>query len=168
MSFSLVPRQMTRSIYTIDLAALQARGVKVIFADLDNTLARYSERQPAQELRAWLSGAQARGFRLFVVSNSRKSTRADEFCRALGVPYIKHAGKPKRKGFDRALAQCGVDREEAVMVGDQIFTDILGANRSGIFSILVRPIANDTIFRRLRHAIEAPMRWGCKDKEGWT
>lgn len=167
MSFSLVPRQMNYSIYSIDLRALKARGIKVVFADLDNTLARYSEREPSPELRDWLKELERLGMKLFVVSNSRKSTRANHFCYLLGVDYIKHAGKPKRKGFRQALRMNEITPHEAVMVGDQIFTDILGGNRAHIYTILVRPIANDTIFRVLRHAIEAPFRAFCKNRGNW-
>ena len=167
MSFSFVPKQMCRSIYQINLEALRDQGIKVIFADLDNTLAKYSERTAGKGLMAWLERVERAGLKVFVVSNSRKSTRADRFCQSAGLDYIKHAGKPKRKGFLRAMALCGVTAEECVMVGDQIFTDILGANRCGILSILVRPIANDTIFRKLRHAIEAPFRAFCKDRRRW-
>lgn len=167
MPFSLVPRHMERSIYTMNLNLLEQQGVRVIFADLDNTLARYSERTPSERLLAWKQSLEQHGIRLFVVSNSRKSTRADEFCRAGDIPYIKHAGKPKKQGFVRALEWNDVTPEQVVMVGDQIFTDILGGNRCGIDTVLVRPVANDTIFRVLRHGLEAPMRWLCRDRRSW-
>ena len=167
MSFSLVPRQMCRSIYHLDLDALKERGIRVLFADLDNTLARYSERRPSPELRAWLGELERHGLTLFVLSNSRKSTRADEFCQDLGIPYIKHAGKPKRAGFERALARCGVTAGETAIVGDQIFTDILGGNRAGVWAILVRPLAIDNPFRALRYGVETPMRLLCRNREGW-
>ncbi len=167
MPFSFIPRHMEQSIYTIDVNALEQQGVRVVFADLDNTLARYSERKPSAELMAWKDALAQHGIRLFVVSNSRKSTRADEFCKAAEIPYIKHAGKPKKKGFLRALEQNGVTPEQTVMVGDQIFTDILGGNRCEIDTILVRPVANDTIFRVIRHGLEAPMRMLCRDRRSW-
>ena len=107
MPFSLVPKRLCRSIYALDLDALHARGIRVLFADLDNTLARYSEHAPSEELRAWAQNVEAHGIRLFVLSNSRKATRADVFCKALDIPYLKHAGKPKRSGFQKAMALCG-------------------------------------------------------------
>lgn len=167
MSFSLIPRHMEQSIYTIDVKSLAKQGVRVVFADLDNTLARYSERTPSKRLMAWKETLKENGIQLFVVSNSRKSIRADVFCNAAGIPYIKHAGKPKKKGFQRAMEHSGVTPEQAVMVGDQIFTDILGGNRCGIDTILVRPVANDTIFRVIRHGLEAPMRALCRDRRSW-
>ena len=79
MPFSLVPKRLCRSIYALDLDALHARGIRVLFADLDNTLARYSEHAPSEELRAWVQNVETHGIRLFVLSNSRKATRADVF-----------------------------------------------------------------------------------------
>lgn len=167
MPFSLIPCHMEQSIYTIDIQALVKQGVRVVFADLDNTLARYSERTPSAQLLNWKNTLEQKGIRLFVVSNSRKSTRADEFCKAAEIPYIKHAGKPKKKGFLRAIELNDVTPQQVVMVGDQIFTDILGGNRCGIDTILVRPVANDTIFRAIRHGLEAPMRMLCRDRRSW-
>lgn len=167
MPFSLVPRRLCRSIYALDLDALHAGGIRVLFADLDNTLARYSEHAPSEELRAWAQNVEAHGIRLFVLSNSRKATRADVFCKALDIPYLKHAGKPKRSGFQKAMALCGAPAGECAIVGDQIFTDILGGNRSGVYSILVHPLAIDNVFRAIRYCVETPFRLLCRDKEGW-
>ena len=103
--------------------------------------------------------AQEAGITLFVVSNSRKSRRCPDFCEALGIPYVRHAGKPGTRGFRAALEQTGIPAEQAIMVGDQIFTDTLGANRAGITSVLVRPMAwGKNPGRRLRYAIETPFR----------
>ena len=167
MSFSLIPRQLCRSIYHLDLDRLYARGIRVLFADLDNTLARYGERGPSPRLRAWAAEVEGRGIRLFVLSNSRKATRADRFCTELGIPYLKHAGKPKKGGFQRAMAINGVTPDQCAIVGDQIFTDILGGNRSRVFSILVHPLAIDNLFRALRYGVETPFRLLCRDKEEW-
>lgn len=167
MSFSFVPKQMVAGYGQLDLNELQDLGVKVIFADLDNTLAKYGQRTADEGLLDWLEQVSRAGLKVFVVSNSRKSTRANVFCQSAGLAFIKHAGKPKRKGFLRAMELCGVTADQCVMLGDQIFTDILGANRCGIRSVLVRPIANDTIFRKLRHAIEAPFRALCRDRRDW-
>ena len=162
-----VPKWMYLSIYSLELEDLAQRGIKVIFADLDNTLAAYSEREPSQRLKDWLSEVQRHGLQVFVISNSRKSTRAVRFCEAANIPFIRHAGKPKKKGFFRAMAQCKVEPHQAIMVGDQIFTDIWGANRVGITSVLVKPLRLDTLFRRIRFLIEAPFRKMCLWKGGW-
>lgn len=168
MFHQLVPKRMYNSIYSLELDDLAQRGIKVIFADLDNTLAAYSEREPSQRLMDWIAKAKKYGIEVFVISNSRKSTRAVRFCEAAKIPYIRHAGKPKKAGFHRALSRCRIQPHQAIMVGDQIFTDIWGANRVGILSVLVKPVRLDTVFRRIRFLIETPMRKMCLWKGEWV
>lgn len=159
MAFSLIPCHLAESIYWLTPQRLRKAGIKLVLADLDNTLTPYEESLPSPALRAWKEELEENGVTLFVVSNSRKSRRCPDFCEALGVPCVRHAGKPSRKGFIQALAETGVSAEETIMVGDQIFTDILGANRAGITSVLVRPMAwGKNPFRRVRYAIETPFR----------
>lgn len=147
------------SIYWLTPAVLKELGVRLVLADLDNTLTPYEEPLPSPALRQWKEELEGSGITLFVVSNSRKSRRCPDFCEALGIPYVRHAGKPGTKGFQQALRQTGIPASEALMVGDQIFTDILGANRAGIRTVLVRPMAwGKNPGRRLRYAIETPFR----------
>lgn len=159
LSFSPIPRHLAESIYWLEPQRLQEHGIRLVLADLDNTLAPYEQALPSPALVSWKEELEARGIGLFVVSNSRKSRRCPDFCEALGIPYVRHAGKPGVKGFQAALTQAGVRPEEAIMVGDQIFTDTLGGNRAGISTVLVRPMAwGKNPFRRLRYALETPFR----------
>lgn len=159
MAFSPVPCHLAESIYRLDPARLREHGIRLVLADLDNTLAPYEESAPSPALRQWKEELERNGITLFVVSNSRKSRRCPDFCQALGVPYVRHAGKPGTKGFREALRQTGAAPQEAIMVGDQIFTDTLGANRAGIRTVLVRPMAwGKNPGRILRYAIETPFR----------
>ena len=163
MPFSPVPKRIYSSIFDLRPADLRAEGVRMIFADLDNTLARYGQREPSPELIEWKDELSDAGIRLFIVSNNRKPTRAAEFSTALGIDFIGHAGKPKRAGFLQALERTGFTTEETVMIGDQIFTDMLGANNAGIRSWLVMPIRLDSMPRRIRFAAEGPFRVLCPD-----
>lgn len=159
MPFSLIPRHLAESIYWLSPPRLREAGVRLVLADLDNTLAPYEESLPSPALRAWKEELEENGIALYVISNSRKSRRCPDFCQSLGIPCVRHAGKPSRKGFLQALAETGIPAENAIMVGDQIFTDILGANRAGVTSVLVRPMAwGKNPFRRVRYAIETPFR----------
>ena len=159
MSLSPIPRGVYPSVTDISPAALAEKGIKLVLADLDNTLTPYEAPLPSPELRRWKEALEAAGITLFVVSNSRKSRRCPDFCEALGIPYVRHAGKPGTKGFQEALEQTGVSPAQAVMVGDQIFTDILGGNRAGITTVLVHPIAwGRNPGRLLRYAAETPFR----------
>lgn len=161
----LVPRRVVNSIYDLKPQALSSQGIRLVLCDLDNTLASYEESLPSPALRRWKEALEEKGVTLFVVSNSRKSRRCPDFCEALGIPYVRHAGKPGTKGFREALERTGLPASQAIMVGDQIFTDTLGANRAGVFSVLVKPIAwGKNPLRRVRYAIEAPFRWAGKRK----
>ena len=102
---------------------------------------------------------EAAGIRLFLLSNSRKPGRAKNFAEKLGIPYQGHSGKPKRAGYRRAMERMGAAPEETVMVGDQIFTDTLGANNAGVVPLLVEPIRlAGNPGRYVRYAAEAPFR----------
>lgn len=158
MGFSLVPREWYESVLSLDGVKLRARGITLLLLDLDNTIAPYGTTVPSAELQDWVAQLRAAGVEPYILSNSRKPTRVQEFAGALGVSYRRHAGKPKSGGFYVALEETGRTAAQAAMAGDQIFTDILGANRVGIVSFLVRPLQLDTIFRKLRYWGETPFR----------
>ena len=159
MALLPVPAYVADSIYDIAPQSLRSAGVRLVLCDLDNTLTPYEEALPSPALQALKKELEGAGIRLYVVSNSRKSRRCPDFCKALGVPYVRHAGKPSRRGFRQALQDTGLSAQQAVMVGDQIFTDVWGANRAGIRSILVKPLAwGKNPLRRVRYAAETPFR----------
>lgn len=164
MAFSLIPLEHYPSIYEIDPVELSGRGITLLLLDLDNTISPYRSTEPTAELHEWITALRTAGVEPFILSNSRKPTRVLDFAGHLGVPYLRRAGKPSREGFRAAMAQMGRQAQETAMVGDQIFTDILGANRAGICAILVRPLHMDTIFRVLRFGIETPFRNGAKKR----
>jgi hypothetical protein len=159
LSFPLIPDRVVSSIYDLDPQALSAAGVRLVLADLDNTLISYEESLPSPALRQWKENLENAGLTLFVVSNSRKSRRCPDFCAALGVPCVRHAGKPSTKGFRQALEETGIPASQAVMVGDQVFTDVWGGNRAGVTTIAVKPIAiGKNPLRAVRYAAELPFR----------
>ncbi len=159
MSFPLIPRGFYPSVTEISPKALRAKGITLVLADLDNTLVAYKVMTPPDHIVQWRDALKAEGIDLFILSNSRRPTRVTQFAQVLGVPFVGHAGKPKRGGFQRALTQMNRTASETVMVGDQIFTDIWGANRSGIPPLLVFPIRMaGNPGRYVRYAIETPFR----------
>lgn len=167
MAFSLIPRERYGSIYEIDIGELQERGITLLLLDLDNTIAPYHIGEPDSKLSNWVRKLRETGVEPFILSNSRKPTRVGDFAKKLEVPFLRHAGKPKKAGFQKAMAIMGRSEAETVMVGDQIFTDVLGANRAGICSFLVRPIRLDHPFRVLRYGFETPFRLGGKKRDSW-
>ena len=163
MSFSLIPRQLCRSIYHLDLDRLYARGVRVLFADLDNTLAPYSLHQATEALQTWIAGLQQANLTPFLLSNNR-GDRPAIFAEALGIGHVKHARKPNTEILFRVLKQLGASPSEAALVGDQIYTDVLCARRAGILAVLVRPIALENPLLALRYFAEFPFRLAARGR----
>ena len=159
MSLSLIPRGVYPSVADISPQALADRGIRLVLADLDNTLAPYKVTQPSPELVAWKEALSANGIALFLLSNSRKPGRAQSFAEKLGIPCQGHSGKPKKAGYLKAMERMGARPEETVMVGDQIFTDTLGANNAGVTPLLVQPIRlAGNPGRYIRYGLETPFR----------
>ena len=131
--------------------------------DIDNTLEEYATEEPGVRCTDYLRSLSEEGFKIGILSNA-KENRAQKFCG--GFPQENYpeiffrakAGKPLKKGFRTLLSQMGIAAHEAVMVGDQLYTDIWGGNRSGCYTILVTPI-NQSIepaFVRFKRLIEKP------------
>ena len=159
MAFSLMAHWAGRSITDINPAALAGRGIRLLLADLDNTLVPYGVPEPDERVRAWTEALAEQGVTLFILSNNRHPNRPGRFSRALGVPFIGHAGKPKPGSFYKAMEQMGCTAEQTAIVGDQIFTDILGGRNAGVFTLLVEPIRlAGNPGRYLRYAVEWPFR----------
>ena len=110
-------------------------------------------------MRAWKEALDGQGVTLFILSNNRHPQRPERFANALGVPFLGHAGKPKPDGFRRAMEQMGRTPAQTAIVGDQIFTDILGGRNAGVLTLLVEPIRlAGNPGRYLRYAAEWPFR----------
>ncbi|MBU5434195.1 YqeG family HAD IIIA-type phosphatase [Pseudoflavonifractor sp. MSJ-37] len=158
MPFPLLADRTFRSVLDISPQWLAGEGIRLLLADLDNTLAPYGE-EPDEAVRAWAGSLAAAGVDLFLLSNSRKPARPGRCAGVLGIPFLGHAGKPKTGGFFRAMERMGAAPAETAVVGDQIFTDILGGNRAGVRTLLVEPIRlAGNPGRYLRYAVEWPFR----------
>ena len=159
MALSFIPQGFYPHITALDPKKLKEKGITLVMADLDNTLVGYGIHSPSPDIIAWNKALNAEGIDLFILSNSRRPGRVQQFAEELGVPFQGWSGKPRRGGFVKALAHMNRTPQETVMVGDQIFTDILGANRSGIVPILVSPIQMaGNPGRYVRYGIETPFR----------
>ena len=134
---------------------LSARGISFLMMDFDNTIVPYTTDVPTEPMRAWLEQMKSSNIRLCVVSNSKRP-RVVTFCKAYGMDCITHARKPFQKGISECLTRFHLRPSQAALVGDQIYTDVLGANCAGLTSILVSAIDNHTIWLKLRHIAELP------------
>lgn len=159
MSVSFTADIVCNDIFEIDPAALKSRGITLLLADLDNTLVPYGVPLPTDAVREWNERLKVAGVTLFVLSNNRHADRPRIFSEGLGVPFVGHAGKPGTAGFVKAMEQMGVSPKQTAIVGDQIFTDILGGSRAGVTTILVKPIRlAGNPGRYVRYAVELPFR----------
>lgn len=136
------PDLYVESVFGIDFDELKTRGIKALLLDVDNTLKPHYDEAPAADVRGWLDDARAAGFGLCIVSNGFQR-RIEPFAHGLGLMAIGEAMKPSKKGFVLAAQRLGLDITKTAVVGDQIFTDILGGKRAGAFTILVKPISKD-------------------------
>lgn len=123
--------------------------------DFDNTIVPYTTNEPTPKMSAWLDDIRASEIQVCVVSNSKRD-RVKKFCEKYEIPCITHAKKPFSKGINACLVQFGVPKENCALVGDQIYTDTLGANCAGVRSILVKAINNHNFWLKLRHVAEMP------------
>jgi HAD superfamily phosphatase (TIGR01668 family) len=134
----LRPDSRSDTVYAISLKALHARGIRGVILDLDNTLVPWGAREAPPELRGWIAAGRAEGLQFCIVSNNR-GARVARLAAALGLPAVTGALKPRRGALRRALGVMGTTPATTALIGDQLFTDILGGNRLGLHTILVRP-----------------------------
>ena len=134
----LYPTKYLDSSYSIDYEQLYRSGIRGLIYDIDNTLVEHG--MPATELAIKLfEQLRSIGFDTCLISNN-KEPRVKPFADAVGSKYVYDAHKPSRKNYIRAMELMGTDTGNTYFIGDQIFTDVYGANRAGIPSILVKPI----------------------------
>ena len=132
------PDRYLRSAYEIDYGRYYEEGYRGIIFDIDNTLVPHGA--PADERSiALIENLKGLGFGIMLLSNN-KEPRVKMFNDAVKVSYIYKSGKPEGRGYEEAMRRLGTDRGNTLFVGDQLFTDVWGARRAGILSLLVQPI----------------------------
>ena len=146
------PCEYVKSVSDIEFKKLYDSGIKAVIFDIDNTLV-FQDEDSTKETERLFSALHKLGLKTMILSNNNEE-RVRRFLRNIDSPYICKAYKPFRKGYLRALEMLAVEKEQAVFVGDQLFTDILGANRCGIRIILVRYIENSGSKPQLRRRFE--------------
>lgn len=155
MSFSFLPKIIFESLTEIQPAFLEQRGIRLLMLDFDNTILPYTSNEPTEHMAQWLTDMCASEILVCVVSNSKKG-RVQDFCRKMDIPCFTHARKPFPKGIRRCMREYSLPKSACALAGDQIYTDVFGANCSGITSILVKPIHLHNIWLKLRHVAEKP------------
>ncbi len=163
MPLSPLPCLITDALTDITPELLRSRNIRLLMLDFDNTIVPYTTSMPSEAMAQWLQTMAASEIPLCVVSNSRKD-RVKVFCAQYGIPCITRAKKPFQKGIRACLAKFGVPAHQAALVGDQIFTDTLGANAAGVTSILVKAIDNHNFWLKARHVLELPFIYAARKR----
>ena len=163
MPFSPLPKIITEKITDITPELLQNRGISLLMMDFDNTIVPYHINDPEPEILLWFDQMRQAGIRLCIVSNTKKQ-RLPVFCEKYGLDYILHARKPFTPGIRECLARYAASPGEAALVGDQIYTDTLGANSAGVTSILVKAIHNHNFWLKARHVLELPFIFAARNR----
>lgn len=165
MSKFPIPYRMAKTIYEITPQYLKDRGIRLLLLDLDNTMSPYHIHEPTDGLREWIESIKRAGIEPFILSNNR-GNRPKSFAGALGIGYINRAHKPSTQVLLQVLKEKGVSAEQTALIGDQIYTDILCAVRSGVMGICVKPIClRRNPLLAIRYFAELPFRLAYKEEE---
>ncbi len=163
MPISLLPKWIAPALPSLTPEMLHALNIRLLMLDFDNTIVPYTTNIPTDAMLAWLREMQQSDIQLCVVSNSRRE-RVKVFCEEYGIACITHARKPFSKGIRQCLNQHRIPVSNCALVGDQIYTDVLGANCAGVASILVEAIDNHNFWLKLRHVAELPFIYAAKKR----
>ena len=152
------PLAYKRRITDITKAELVEWGIKALFLDVDNTLTAHNSQDVPADVKKWLIDRKTDGFFLTVVSNARRS-RVAPFAEKIGLHFTSAAAKPLPIGFVRTARRLSLACKQCLVVGDQVFTDIWGANLCGMPSVQLMPmdLASDNAFVRFKRKLERPV-----------
>lgn len=161
----LSPTKYLKKVTDINLDMLSELSVNTLLLDIDNTLAIPEKMEPFKGVLDWINILKKANIKLIIISNNY-SKRVKPFAQSLNVPFVSVGLKPLPFKIMGAIKKAGSHKSESLLVGDQIFTDILGANLSNIKSILLEPSVktSEKSSVRLRRFIEKPIRRKLKDK----
>lgn len=154
-----LPNEHVKSVFDINPEVLKSKGIKGIITDLDNTLVAWDVKDATPEVIEWFKQMKENNIKVTIISNN-KQERVKVFSEPLETPFVFSARKPLSKAFKSVAKQMGMKKEEIVVIGDQLLTDVLGGNFAGFYTILVVPIVqtdgkitkiNRKIERRILH-----------------
>ena len=152
---SIYPKKYYDKITDIDVQLFLDNNISAIILDVDNTLLDF-DLNVVEGLQEWYSKVRDAGIKAIIVSNSNKLKKIEKVASILNIDYIRLAMKPLKKGLMSAQKKLGINSENIAVIGDQIFTDVVGANRCKMYSILVKPLAEKDIWMtRFKRPLES-------------
>ena len=135
----LYPNLYLKRVEDISIEVLKKNNIKLLVLDVDNTLIDYSKKLEDSKIQ-WIKEMRGQGIKLFILSNTNQKEKVENVAKELDIEYKNLALKPLKRGFKYVQKYTGLKPENIAVVGDQIFTDVLGGNRSKMFTILVEPV----------------------------
>ncbi|MFI3325450.1 MAG: YqeG family HAD IIIA-type phosphatase [Clostridia bacterium] len=154
----LKPTLSLKTINDLNIDILQKLDIKLILLDVDNTIASYISKDPVAGSLNWIKEVKSAGYIVYIVSNNYEK-RVSAIAEKFQLPYISFAAKPMTIGFTKARKKLKLKKHECLVVGDQIFTDILGANIASLKSVLLEPIELETTLSiKIRRHFEKKLR----------
>lgn len=142
-------------VENIPYSLIEKDNIKLIMIDMDNTIIDYNKREYSKEIKEWAERMNRNGVKLYILSNSVLGKQVKKIAHELGMKYYHSAGKPFLKGFINIQKRENINKENILMIGDQVFTDVLGGNRFGIKTVLVKPInARERIHTKFKRPFE--------------
>ncbi len=142
---NIYPDIYVENVMNISFDILEKNNIKGLILDVDNTLINYYKKM-LDGTKEWCSKLKEKGIKFCIVSNSHKKEKVKKVAETLDIPYINFAKKPFKKGFLQGAKIMNIEPQYIAAVGDQLFTDILGANKCNMTSILVDPIEKKEMF----------------------
>ena len=134
------PNLYELSIFDIDLEKLKEIGIKGFIFDVDNTIVPYDTPLPDEKIKNWFKKIEEMGFLSYIASNNNKG-RVEHFASELNIGFMPKANKPLTKNLKQISKKMGISPKETAMIGDQLFTDMLGGNMAGMFTVLIEQIS---------------------------
>lgn len=150
----LYPKVYLNNVLEISVDFLKKENINGLILDVDNTLLFY-DRTMINGLEQWVDKMKKNNIKLCILSNTNKKDKVDKLSKILKIPYIFFAKKPLKSGFKKAAKILNMKNENIAVVGDQIFTDIIGANRMKMFPILTKPLEEkDILITKIKRPLE--------------
>ena len=154
------PLRTAHRLHDIDLNALKEMGKELLLLDVDHTLVAWKTEEFSEEVISWLAKAKSMGFKMCILSNTRHPIRLNRIAKRLEIEAIRGKFKPNPQIYRQALESNNVKPENAIMIGDQIMTDIFGAGRAGIDSIWLNKMPGPEFFgTKINRQIEKLIRF---------
>ena len=150
----LYPKAYLQSVKEITISFLKENKIKALILDVDNTIWDFDKNIP-EGVKEWCEDLKKQGIKMCILSNTNQKEKVKMVAEKLELPYFYFATKPLKRGFKKAIKELNEKKENIAAVGDQIFTDVIGANHAKLYSILVKPIGQKDIFiTRIKRPLE--------------